>query len=217
MRLFLRRTMISTKLSLKPNEYYQQAFKKDLIVLHFTAGGTAAGAVNWWSSDRGASKVATAYIVDLDGTVYQTFAPKFWAFHLGTSSAKLERRSIGIEIVNWGPLRLDRTDRTKLNSWPRAWLNPFCRFEERDRYVHKLWRGEQFWMAYPQAQAASVRDLVATLTRDFSIPTQLPPTSKLMEFDSSFFASFCGVAAHHNFRIDKTDVGPAFNWATLGI
>lgn len=209
--------MISNKLALNPSEYYQQEVKKDLIVLHFTAGGTAAGAANWWSSDRGASKVATAYVVDLDGTAYETFPPKFWAFHLGTSNSSLDRRSIGIEIVNWGALRPDRSDLTRLNSWPRSWSNPFCRFDERHRYVRRQWRGEQFWMAYPEAQIVAVRDLVALLLRQFSIPAQIPPQQKLMEFDPAYFATFRGVAAHHNFRSDKTDVGPAFNWATLGI
>jgi N-acetyl-anhydromuramyl-L-alanine amidase AmpD len=205
------------RFALPAGEYYQERFRKDLIVLHFTAGNSAAGAFSWWSQDRGANKVATAYIVDLDGTVYQTFDPECWAFHMGTSSAALDRRTIGIEIVNFGPLRPDRTDTTRLNSWPRNWTNQFCRFDQRDRYVRARWRGEDYWASYPQAQMDAVRKLVESTTQRFSIPSQLPPSEKLLEFDPTFFASFRGVAAHHNFRADKTDVGPAFNWAALGL
>jgi N-acetyl-anhydromuramyl-L-alanine amidase AmpD len=210
--------MINSKqFALAANEYYHEQHKKDLIVLHFTAGGSAAGAFSWWSRDRGATKVATAYIVDLDGTVYETFPPECWAFHMGTSSAALDRRTIGIEIVNWGPLRPDRTDSTRLNSWPRNWSNAYCRFDQRTHYIQQRWRGEQFWMTYPKVQMDAVQQLVTNTIHRFSIPAQLAPAARLNEFDPAFFTSFRGVAAHHNFRADKTDVGPAFNWAALGL
>ena len=207
----------SRQFALSPNEYYQEQHKKDLIVLHFTAGGSASGAFAWWQQDRGAVKVATAYIVDLDGTVYETFPPECWAFHMGTSSAALDRRTIGIEIVNFGPLRVDRVNTTQLNSWPRNWSNPFCRFEERHRYIQARWRGERFWAQYPHVQMDAVRQLVTETIHRFSIPTQIAPAARLNEFDPAFFANFRGVAAHLFFRADKTDVGPAFNWAALGL
>lgn len=209
--------MHSKRFALPANEYYHDKFQKDLIVLHFTAGGSAAGAYSWWRQDKGATKVATAYIVDLDGTVDETFPPECWAFHMGTSSAALDRRSIGIEIVNWGALRPDRTDLTRLNSWPRNWSNAYCRFDQRSHYIQSSWRGEKYWATYPAVQMAAVRDLVASTIDRFSIPAQLPPADRLLQFNPAYFASFCGVAAHHNFRADKTDVGPAFKWAALGL
>ena len=209
--------ILSKKFSLSPGEYYAEKHKKDLIVLHFTAGGNAAGAFSWWSQDRGATKVATAYIVGLDGVVYETFPPEAWAFHMGTSSAILDRRSIGIELVNFGPLRVDKSNTAQLNSWPRQWSNPFCSFDERGKYIRAAWRGEKFWAAYPKQQMEAARELVASTIDRFSIPAQLPRGDRLMEFDPAYFSNFRGVAAHHNFRADKTDVGPAFNWATLAL
>ena len=38
-----------------------------------------------------------------------------------------------------------------------------------------------------------------------------------MERDVSFFSSFQGVVSHQNFRTDKWDLGPAFNWDRLGL
>jgi hypothetical protein len=38
-----------------------------------------------------------------------------------------------------------------------------------------------------------------------------------MEFDLAHYAGFQGIAAHHNFRKDKWDVGPAFDWDRLGL
>jgi hypothetical protein len=58
---------------------------------------------------------------------------------------------------------------------------------------------------------------VAYLCDRFSIAKSLPPASKLFEFDPVFFGSYRGVATHANFRQDKWDIGPAFDWPALGI
>ena len=85
----------------------------DTIVLHHTGGSTAQGAIDWWKS----SKTASAhYIVDKDGTIYQTVDEKYKAWHAGCcikktsdcstcinpEAATYNDRSIGIEIVNKG-------------------------------------------------------------------------------------------------------------------
>ena len=49
----------------------------DLVVLHFTAGTTGRSALDTWRGDP--ARVATAYIVDTDGTIFEVFPPAFWA------------------------------------------------------------------------------------------------------------------------------------------
>jgi hypothetical protein len=42
--------------------------------------------------------------VERDGTVFEVFDPRFWAFHLGLAGTggRVDRRSIGIEIASEG-------------------------------------------------------------------------------------------------------------------
>jgi hypothetical protein len=85
----------------------------DTIVLHHTAGSTAQGAIDWWKSSQ---KASAHYVIDKDGTIYQTVDEKYKAWHAGCcidktsgcspcinpEAATYNDRSIGIEIVNTG-------------------------------------------------------------------------------------------------------------------
>ena len=53
------------------------------------------------------ARIATAYLVDTDGAIYEVFDPAFWAFHLGLqgTKGKHDKRSIGIEIATSVPSR----------------------------------------------------------------------------------------------------------------
>lgn len=196
--------------ALDPSQYFAEPTKKDLIVLHFTAGSTACGAYAWWTKDQG--RVATAYLVDLDGKAYQTFSPAFWAYHLGMQRDNPgfinDRRSIGIEIVNVGPLRISR-DGKQLNWWPNAFSTRFCGIEETSKYVKASFRGFDYFAAFPEAQAKAVGKLVASLRERFKICGTLPAEL------AGYAPNHAGVASHQNFRSDKSDIGPAWNWAAL--
>ena len=61
--------------------YIATKYGKDLIVLHFTAGPNAAGALRTWQNAK--IRIGTDYILDRDGTVYEIFDPKYTAWHLG--------------------------------------------------------------------------------------------------------------------------------------
>lgn len=184
--------------------------RKNLIILHFTAGQTAQSAFDTWNSATG--HVATPYIVDLDGAIYELFDPACWAFHLGiaNSGGVHDMRSIGIEIANVGPLKA-KADGTTLTWWTGA------AFKGPSRALDQPWRGFSHFAAFPAAQVSSVAALVTQLCAQFGIPKRLPPAEKQFQFDPAFFGSYTGIATHSNFRMDKWDIGPAFNWSALGI
>ena len=198
--------------------YIAEVHPKDLVVLHFTAGTTARGAFDEWV--RGGVRVGTAYIVDLDGTVYETFDPRYWAFHLGVKAAigaanLHDRRSIGIEIVNPGPL-VERDG--WLHWWPPAnrFERRWCRVEETGKYVRKSYRGFGHFAVYTPEQIGVVPRLVRDLCERFGIPKAVPPAGmRGTAAPAGFFRTFQGVASHQNFRADKFDVGPAFPWESL--
>lgn len=77
------------------------------IVMHYTAGWTAAGAIHTFKNR--ASKVSAQITIGIDGTVYQHVPFNVKAWHAGPSSfagySGLNSHSIGIEFVNPGFLK----------------------------------------------------------------------------------------------------------------
>ena len=189
---------------------------KDLIVLHFTAGGSVEGAYQSWLSTK--ERVATAYLVDLDGHIYEVFDPACWACHLGVAAAhnpgfRQDKRSIGIEIVNWGGLKLDPGE--QLNCWPKQYRTRYCGLNEKARYVGKSFRGLDYFAAFPESQQSAVCRLTRSLCDQFAIPKQIPLPAQRDRLDWSYYENYRGVASHQNFHAEKTDIGPAFDWERL--
>src|SRR5689334_6576404 len=78
-----------------------------LLVLHDTAGSTAAGAVAWFKNS--ASTVSAHLVVERDGSITQCVEFDRVAWHTGKSSwrgkANCNGYAIGIEIANPGGLK----------------------------------------------------------------------------------------------------------------
>jgi N-acetyl-anhydromuramyl-L-alanine amidase AmpD len=205
-----------TTLTLPTKEYFSIATRKDLIVLHFTAGLSARSAVDTWRSKP--EHVATAYVVDGDGTIYEVFDPSFWAYHLGIKGTSVhDKRSIGIEIANVGPLKRSQGNQNALNWWPAEFGRQYCLLDEVQKYRKINYRGIDYFAVFPPAQFSAVAKLVRHLCDRFSIPRTIPGRDKRSDFDLPFYASYKGIATHANFRQDKWDVGPSYDWESLGI
>ncbi len=205
-----------TTLALPSSQYYPVETRKDLLILHFTAGGSARSAVETWRASP--EHVATAYVVDLDGTVYEVFPPTCWAYHLGIKGGTVhERRSIGIEIVNVGPLQACEGDRPALNWWPKDWGQQYCSLDESTKYVESTYRGKRYFATFPEPQVDAVSRLVRHLCDRFTLERRLPDRSHRLDYDPTLFADHKGIATHVNFRPDKWDIGPAFDWERLGL
>lgn len=90
-----------------PNFNSRDGADIDTVVLHHTAGSTAAGAISTMRS----AGISSHYVVDKDGKIYQLVNDKMEAFHAGVSALRgdtsptVNQRSIGIEIVNLGNSR----------------------------------------------------------------------------------------------------------------
>ncbi|MEW6619257.1 MAG: peptidoglycan-binding protein [bacterium] len=195
---------INRTVLLESKDYCANEIAKDLIVLHHTVGGTALSTINYWRSDRG--RIATAYVVERDGVVYEVFAPKYWAFHLGLkgSGGAVDKRSIGIEIASEGGL-IQREGK----------LYCFGKVSERTLFTQPYydngvpWRGYRFFDAYSDAQISSVIGLINGLCEQFKIPRQTPANH--FDADDSY-RQFSGILGHHHLRRDKSDLHPGFPW-----
>src|SRR5919109_600338 len=94
---------VSLEWRLGAAEYFAHSHPKDLVVLHHTVGASARSTFESWRTDG--KRIATAYIVERDGAIYEIFPPECWAYHIGVKGRReLDRRSIGIEIASEGAL-----------------------------------------------------------------------------------------------------------------
>lgn len=193
--------------NLAEGQYFTQKHSKTMIVLHHTSGGSAQSSIQWWKTEN--NKVAVAYVVDRDGTIYQAFPDDCWAYHLGlhnVPTGELDQRSIGIEISCAGGLSRDAEgvlrafDKT---SGP-AFQAPVTNLE-------KAWRGYQFFESYTEQQYVAVCDLVASLLVKY--PTIQKKTPKLHnDFAMPALRYYNGIVTHCQLRADKSDCHPGFPW-----
>lgn len=179
-------------------EYEQYGLKqKNHIVLHHTVSKSEKGVYEWWCNDG--KKVATAYVVDKDGKIYEYFDPKYWSYHLGGKAAKCHNiNSIGIEIANEGAL----TFKDDNYFW----------FNGKNKYLGNVfeyeWRGVKYWAEYSKEQFNSVVELIIYLCDKFNIPKVVYDK---LDFNFDLLDNFRGIISHCNVRNDKTDISPAFN------
>ena len=192
---------------LEQKDYVPTETEKDLIVLHHTVGGSVESTVDYWKSNP--KRIATAYLVERNGDIFEVFDPRYWAFHLGLtgSGGAVDKRSIGIEIASEGPLIQWGG---KLYCY--GIVSPKTLFTQA-YYDHKApWREYRFFDAYSEEQIAAVIALVGDLCGRFGIPRQIPAT----HYDAdAAYRDFKGVLGHHHLRPDKTDVHPGCPWARL--
>ena len=195
---------IDRSLRLTPNRYVREMHPKERIFLHHTQGASAQSTFNWWQSQE--ARIAAAYIIDRDGTIFEVFDPEYWAFQLGlrTPDARfIEQSSIGIELANYGPL-------IKTN-------NQFFALDGKQRFNGPVfeyeWRDYSYWEAYTSEQMQSSFELVNYLCDNFRIPKQI------LEGDpfryNVHLRGFRGVLTHCNVRFDKTDPHPGYDMVKL--
>jgi N-acetyl-anhydromuramyl-L-alanine amidase AmpD len=205
-------------------EYIAKPQKKDLIVLHHTVSSTIDSAIRHWRADKGASKVATAYVVGKDGTIAELFDPAFWAIHLyrhkKNEPAHLyadERRSIGIELVNEGPL----TQRMIGSKNRYFWNDGRLKFDGEGARISFDYRGLGFlWAMYTDEQYEALKFLIGRLSERFEIPNRFEESTEVFPSASPSAPlgdqnRFKGICSHRNFVKYKTDVSPVFDWERI--
>ena len=227
---------INRQWRLDSNQYFKEETNKTQIVLHHTVGGSALSTFKYWQSNP--DRIATSYLVERDGTIYEVFDPLYWAFHLGLKLPKnilYNQRSIGIELASEGSLRTGNELNKKSNSTrfdinylyafdidnpPFTYAKKLYHLYNDDVNGHKFfnagteWRDYMFFDSYDEPQIVATIALVKHLCEQFSIPKQLIPNEDKLEFDLATL-DHSGIITHANCRTDKTDLNPAFDWQRL--
>lgn len=195
--------------------YYNEKHTKKKVVLHFTVGHLKGDIMSLSSESRG--HVSTAFVVARDGTIYQLFSSAAWSYHLGRNArggnGTQSKASIGIEMSNYGPLTKKGNElHTAYASSTRK--DVYCTLEDTEQYVKlpKKYRGYQYFTAFTNEQYHSIIVLLRYLTNTYDIPRKFVGESGRFETSSANSANFNGITSHVNFRSDKVDIGPAFDW-----
>jgi N-acetylmuramoyl-L-alanine amidase len=200
--------------------------KVDQFVVHYDVAGVSRTCFKVLHDMRGLS---VQFMLDLDGTLYQTCDLKERAFH----ATKSNPRSVGIEIANMGAYRnvvplkewyaKDADGRTVITI-PKRLEGGGIRDKsivlrpDRDEMVVGQIRGVTYrqYDLTPQ-QYATLTKLVATLgTALPKITVDYPrgPDGKVNPetLTDEQWKAFTGVLGHWHVQQNKEDPGPAFQW-----
>jgi len=188
-------------------QYYPKVTHKDSIFLHHTAGMNADGAISWWNQTP--DKVGTAYVIDRDGTIFETFPPDRWGYHLGIvdDDNYMEKHSVGIEIVAAGQLYKEGE---KYMFYP---LSPNKTAAKEIPLADVLilpteWRGFKYYHAYTEKQISSTIELISSLISTFGIKVQ-DNLKDFFEYNDLIYKNHLpGIWSHSSVRKDKVDIVP---------
>lgn len=200
----------------------------DQFVIHFDARGTSRECFDVLHDRRGLS---VHFLLDLDGTIYQTLDLKESAWHATVANP----RSIGVEIANIGAYPIG--GESPLNHWytretdgrtrltipggpkaaglrdPTASLRPI-----RDEPVSRTIQGQELvqYDLTPEQYEALIR-LTATLCTVFprirlDAPRDESGAIISHKLPDDQLAAYRGLLGHYHVQTNKVDPGPAFQW-----
>lgn len=173
----------------------------EAAILHYTASRGASGTLNHLTKDDEAY-VSAHFLVARNGITHQMVPLDARAWHAGGRSSRLfgrggvNFRTIGIEMMNVGPLRRSRANRL-MTWWGSSFDGPIYRHppDATPKYDSELWE------AYSMAQITAVARLLRKLFSPFPI-LQREPVERI-------------IGHEHVDPTRKTDPGPAFPWTLL--
>jgi len=200
----------------------------DQFVLHFDAAGTSRRCFEVLQDER---DLSVHFLLDVDGTIYQTLDLKESAWHATISN----NRSVGIEIANLGAYvpneknpfakwykkeASGRTTLTVTDAFGAAGIRTsgFIGHPARPEPVHGNIQGQDlFQYDFTPQQYRALIKLTATLCKVFPrLECQFPVDAggRLIPhaLPDAELRDFHGVLGHYHIQTNKVDPGPAFQW-----
>jgi N-acetylmuramoyl-L-alanine amidase len=201
----------------------------DQFVIHYDVCGTSSKCFEVLQQRN----LAVQFMLDLDGTIYQTCDLTEGAYH----ATKANGRSIGIEVANMGAYPAAELAKSPLGKWygkdesgktvitlPRGATVPTLAAGApplrpgRDQPVVGTVQGQELTQYdFTPQQYAALAKLTAGLCRTFpKIKRDLPRDEKGQVLDhvlpDETYAKHQGILGHYHVQLNKTDPGPAFRW-----
>jgi N-acetyl-anhydromuramyl-L-alanine amidase AmpD len=207
--------------------------KVDQFVLHYDVAGVSK---NCFKVLHDVRNLSVHFLLDVDGTLYQTLDLKERARH----ATKANDRSIGIEIANMGSYGANESSTAALSQWYKKdenglvmltfpkwvgdpmFLTPnFVGRPARNEMVAGEIRGRtQRQYDYTPEQYAALTKLTAALCTVFpkihcDYPKNPDGSLNTNTLTDEEWAKYQGVLGHYHVQTNKSDPGPAFQWDTV--
>lgn len=210
-------TQLNRSFRLNSTSIVNEKTPKTQIVVHHTVGGNSIqGLVNYWNSQK--ERVATQYVIDRQGNIYELYSPEHWAYHLGVNSSNfrsqfpfasktLERNSIGIELMNYGPI-IEQRRLFKKSFVSKVYQNIRFELDQQVYFLEKPWRGETMFENYPDEQLGALHYLIRWLLNNPMKDIKIQQTEVTFELSREAIQGTPGIYFHCNYRVDKTDPYP---------
>ena len=200
----------------------------DQFVLHFDVAGTSQNCFRTLQDNR---DLSVHFLLDLDGTIYQTLDLKERAWHATTSND----RSVGVEIANIGAYPVHGANPFaewyRTNAAGQTYINipdrlgdggirtpNFIGHPARNEPVYGNIQGEDLVQYdFTPQQYAALTQLTASLCRIFpKLKCRYPVDAegKLIthKLPGPELGNYQGVLGHYHIQTDKVDPGPALDW-----
>ena len=181
--------------------YYQTKTDKKQICLHFTVG-VLPGDIATLTKEN--NHMSVQYVVDRLGFVYRLFPDDFWSYHLGSTAiggnAVMSKQSIGIEISNYGPLRL------KDDKYVDAYGNTYT--TDNSLVDAVSYRGYDYYAKMTERQKEAVARLLVYLSNKHDIPLRFKEYIGDTFETAEEAVAYRGIFCHSNVRSDKFDLPP---------
>jgi N-acetyl-anhydromuramyl-L-alanine amidase AmpD len=200
----------------------------DQFVIHFDVCGTSRQCFKVLQDYR---DLSVHFMLDLDGTIYQTLDLKERAWHATTSNS----RSVGIEIANMGAYGKD--EENPLDKWYAKGASGGTRLTIPSEYgdggirtrdfvgrparpdpVHGAIQGRDLVQYdFTPQQYEALAKLTAALCKTFpklkcDCPRNPGGTVVPQKLPDDELKAYEGVLGHYHIQTDKVDPGPAFQW-----
>ncbi len=204
------------------NYYYREEFPKEKIVLNYTTGNLKSDTETLTQPN---SYSSVPFIIGRDGTVYRLFNSNYWSSFLGKGilggNVEQSKKSIGIELSNYGPL-VERngyleTIYSRVPNQRYGKASPaeiYCSLTDTSAYIHldTPFKGHAYFASFSDAQYESLIKLLRYLTYTYQIPREF--LNENIRYSSNLrTVSFKGIVSHINFQaLGTSDIGPAFDW-----
>lgn len=203
----------------------------DQFVIHYDVAGFSRNCFRILHDQRGLS---VHFMLDLDGTIYQTLDLKERASHATIANS----RSIGIEIANMGAhppgtaallnewYRRDSSGQTYIRvperlGDPQFFTANFTPRPVKPQPVAGMVQGTLLlqYDLTPQQYEALIK-LTAALCRIFpNLPCDYPRDARgvllKQKLPTESYQEYRGLLGHYHVQANKTDPGPAFDWDRL--
>lgn len=203
------------------DQFVDEITEKLQIILHHTVSGPGVeGDMSWWLMTD--VRVATHFVIDRTGEIYQCFPIENWGYHVAVSKrgnkvdskykklgSEYDKKSIGIELDSWGPvlpyngsyypIKWDKVNKKMIPNRNADPVTDVVKYQ--DGY-----RGFTYFEKYTDAQLQSLKNLLTYLGNELLLPTYA--NESIFDINESALKLERGVFSHTSYRTDKSDVHP---------